>query len=273
MIGLGSNRLTCCRRGGMSVTQAGRGGMEWLAGGRVPSWASPYSDQATAALKAQFPTQWPTIRDYGFAHPALVPFVNDDPMIVMSLISGLGDRGFLTSDGHSTIDTAHTPTKDVKTHTKFILPSNNAAIYGSAISYSSRTFELYGYSGGEINYGNAYQIVGGLVGNVVELWSDANVFKYKVNGGSLVTKTFGAFSGTFPYDLALFANRRGAMPTTGYNGVKIAFYEMEDVNDFKQNLVPIVGTTMNGMVDVADLEHPVYHENKGTGAFSITSPS
>lgn len=272
MIGLGSNRLTVCRRGGMSVTQAGRGGMEWLAGGRVPSWASPYSAQATAALLAQFPTQWPTIRDYGFAHPEIVPYVNDDPMIVMSLISGLGDRGFLTSDGHSTIDTAHTPTKDVKTHTKFILPSNDAKIYGSAISFNSRTFELYGYGGGEINYGDNCQIVGGLVGNVVELWSNANIFRYKVNGGAEIIKTFGAFSGTFPYDLALFAIRRGAMPTTGYNGVKIAFYEMEDANDFKQNLVPIVGTTMNGMLDVADLEHPVFHENKGSGAFSI-SPS
>ena len=80
MIGLGSNRLTVCRRGGMSVTQAGRGGMEWLAGGREPLWSSPYSAQATAALKAQFPTQWPTIRDYGWEHPEIVPFVNQYPM-------------------------------------------------------------------------------------------------------------------------------------------------------------------------------------------------
>ena len=80
MIGLGSNRLTVCRRGGMSVTQAGRGGMEWLAGGRYPDWATPYSGQATAALKAQFPTQWPTIRDYGFAHPEIVPYVNANPL-------------------------------------------------------------------------------------------------------------------------------------------------------------------------------------------------
>ena len=64
--------------------------MEWLAGGRMPSWASPYSAQATAALLAQFPTQWPTIRDYGFAHPALVPFINEDPMMVCSLIPSLG---------------------------------------------------------------------------------------------------------------------------------------------------------------------------------------
>ena len=93
MIGLGSNRLTVCRRGGMAITQAGRGGMEWLAGGRLPSWASPYSAAATAALKAAFTAaQWQTIRDYGFAHPALVPFINEDPMLVMSLIEGLGIR-------------------------------------------------------------------------------------------------------------------------------------------------------------------------------------
>ena len=96
MIGFGSNRLTIARRGGMSVTQAGRGGMEWLAGGRVPSWASPYSAQATAALKAQFPTQWPTIRDYGFAHPEIVGYMNayapEDAKIAYSLVAGLGTR-------------------------------------------------------------------------------------------------------------------------------------------------------------------------------------
>ena len=81
MIGLGSNRLTVCRRGGMSVTQAGRGGMEWLAGFRAPSWATPYSAQATAALQAQFPTQWPTIRDYGFAHPEIVPYADAVPLV------------------------------------------------------------------------------------------------------------------------------------------------------------------------------------------------
>ena len=81
MIGLGSNRLSVCRRGGMSVTQAGRGGMEWL-GVRAPLWSSPYSAQATAALKAQFSLeQWATIRDYGFAHPEIVPYVNAAPLI------------------------------------------------------------------------------------------------------------------------------------------------------------------------------------------------
>ena len=108
MIGLGSNRLTVCRRGGMSVTQAGRGGMEWLAGGRMPRWASPYSAQATAALKAQFPTQWPTIRDYGFAHPEIVGYMNayatEDAKIAYSLVEGIGTR-WLVGDGTAYINT------------------------------------------------------------------------------------------------------------------------------------------------------------------------
>lgn len=106
MIGLGSNRLTVCRRGGMSVTQAGKGGMEWLAGGRMPRWSSPYSDQATAALRAQFPTQWATIRDYGFAHPEIVGYMNayapEDAKIAYSLVEGIGTR-WLNINGSGTI--------------------------------------------------------------------------------------------------------------------------------------------------------------------------
>lgn len=132
MIGLGSNRLTVCRRGGMSVTQAGRGGMEWLAGGRLPSWATPYSAQATAALRAQFPTQWPTIRDYGFAHPALVPFINEDPMLVMSLIEGLGTR-WLIGDGTAYIDMNRIIARDDVFHIHILSNTGyqQATIFGS----------------------------------------------------------------------------------------------------------------------------------------------
>ena len=84
MIGLGSNRLTVCRRGGMAITQAGRGGMEWLAGGRKPSWASPYSAQATAWLKEKYPDKWDYLMRYGFSHPEVVPLINENPMYAFS---------------------------------------------------------------------------------------------------------------------------------------------------------------------------------------------
>ena len=117
MIGLGSNRLTVCRRGGMSVTQAGKGGMEWLAGGRWPSWAQwwlPYSRQAGEALKDAFTAaQWQTIRDYGFAHPEIVGYMNayapEDAKIAYSLVPTLGVIRKLNATGTQFIDLGITP--------------------------------------------------------------------------------------------------------------------------------------------------------------------
>ena len=86
MIGLGSNRLTVCRRGGMSVTQAGRGGMEWLAGNGKRR-ESPYSAQATAALKDAYPDLWTTLRDFGFRNPDKVPFINQYPLVAPYLLA------------------------------------------------------------------------------------------------------------------------------------------------------------------------------------------
>ena len=133
MIGLGSNRLTVCRRGGMSVTQAGKGGMEWLAGGRGPSWSSPYSAQATAALKAQFPTQWPTIRDYGFAHPEIVPLINlvienyfaEDNNVAYSVLPPLGKKRYISSTGNKYIKLGLKPTTTSYVHAKFKLDNSN----------------------------------------------------------------------------------------------------------------------------------------------------
>ena len=129
MIGLGSNRLTVCRRGGMSVTKAGRGGMEWLAGYREPSWASPYSAAATAALKAQFPTQWQTIRDYGFAHPEIVGYMNayapEDAKIAYSLVPTLGVIRSVYGAGGQYFDSGLKPQIDSYTKLKFLVHSKN----------------------------------------------------------------------------------------------------------------------------------------------------
>lgn len=97
----------------MRVTQAGKGGMEWLAGGRMPSWSSPYSAQATAALKAQFPTKWPTIAKYGFAHPEIVGYMNayapEDAKIAYSLVPTLGVIRWCAGDGSYGFSTGYIP--------------------------------------------------------------------------------------------------------------------------------------------------------------------
>ena len=163
MIGLGSNRLTVCRRGGMSVTQAGRGGMEWLAGGRMPSWASPYSAQATAALTAQFPTQWPTIRDYGFAHPALVPFINEDPMVICSILPELGKIRSVNGGGTGYFRTGvmNTPCDTTRFVFKYRRNATTDRVsFGNRKTYSSQSF-LFTFTWNSPNncgwnYGNGY---------------------------------------------------------------------------------------------------------------------
>ena len=104
MIRLDGNSLAAFRGAGVAGTVQSVAGCELFGEHRWPSWASPYSAAATRALKAQFPTQWPTIRDYGFAHPEIVGYMNayapEDAKIAYSLVPTLGKwRKIVSSNG------------------------------------------------------------------------------------------------------------------------------------------------------------------------------
>lgn len=269
MIGLGSNRLSVCRRGGMSVTQAGRGGMEWL-GVRYPSWATPYSAQATAALLAQFPTQWPTIRDYGFAHPALVPFINEDPMMVMSLIDGLGVR-YLITDGASWIDTG---IKDIDgTYTaKFKYKSSFSV--GTRIDNTWQTNRSYRIGNSTPTSTRADWPIGNTTQNLS--WSEAPSYEMEVRKGLLKVNGTTIYSGSVSsavcpdYTYYVFAMNNFGSVSGCYEGQQFAYHELVRNGVSLQNLVPFVSTTRNGMLDIHDLENPVFYPNAGTGTFTTS---
>ena len=151
MIGLGSNRLSVCRRGGMSVTQAGRGGMEWL-GSRVPSWVTPYSAQATAALKSEYPQYWNQISDFGFNNPTLVPILNiavlEDVRIMCSLIPEIGIRRYLSNTAGAYINTEYCPSSNTGFDVEFslrLLGTRN--VLGCREGWISKAFQLSNYTG------------------------------------------------------------------------------------------------------------------------------
>ena len=83
MIGLGTNRLSASRLAGLREARQFRNG-QWLEG--RGSWFSPYSAAATAALKRNFPSYWSDIMDYGFRNPNMVPWINEDPMLICSVV-------------------------------------------------------------------------------------------------------------------------------------------------------------------------------------------
>lgn len=79
-------------------------------GGRCYYKDSPYSLAATQALKAAFPQYWTAIRNYGYAHPQLVPFINEDPMLIVSLVE-VGKTRWMVGSGAAYITTDIIPTQ------------------------------------------------------------------------------------------------------------------------------------------------------------------
>ena len=280
MIGLGSNRLTVCRRGGMSVTQAGRGGMEWLAGGRIPSWASPYSAQATAALKAQFPTQWPTIRDYGFAHPEIVGYMNayapEDAKIAYSLVEGIGTR-WLMGDGNSWINTGFKPDANT-TYGATLLPKfdtqNNKSIFGARDSGNQPTFLLQAYQkkyrtetfGSWTGYGSLLEnVVGNIEFSYQGLWQD---------GVRIATGNYNP-SKAWNINMYIYAhNVNGSAGAADYCfiGGFSEFYCKDTNGNRTKQFYPFKRSNAYGMMEIVS---GTFFANQGTGTFTelIESPS
>ena len=270
MIGLGSNRLTVCRRGGMSVTQAGRGGMEWLAGGRMPSWASPYSAQATAALKAQFSAeQWATIRDYGFSHPALVPFINEDPMLVMSLIAGLGRR-IITTDKNAYIDTGVKATSNTDCEIDFSglvnVSGSEHILFGARNGSWSANYGINGNSLGR-NGIYAYYNYDGSTGISLITAAIFKLAKGKlyINGEERYSKTYNTFS--FNLNIYIFGTNNGG--THQYAPVvEVARFKIWESDTLSKELVPFKSATQgNGMLDLVTL---TFHPKQGSGTLTIS---
>lgn len=273
MIGLGSNRLTVCRRGGMSVTQAGRGGMEWLAGGRMPSWASPYSAQATAALKAQFPTQWPTIRDYGFAHPEIVGYMNayapEDAKIAYSLVDGIGFRGLL-GDGNAYIKTGYIPTNGTAFEVSF-----------DTILNPNATRQLEGWTDASGSYwaipANNVAEFGNLGSSWTHISFDPSI-KHKVRIVSTGTYTCTMTLDEVNCGRAVAMNREYlAYACYNFVGVSQSFRDARGsiiiieggvkVREMYPFIRKINGVDVCGMIDVLS---GTFYQNAGSGSFTIS---
>ena len=277
MIGLGSNRLTVCRRGGMSVTQAGRGGMEWLAGVRYPDWATPYSAQATAALKAQFPTQWPTIRDYGFAHPEIVGYMNayapEDAKIAYSLVEGIGER-WVAGDGYAYIDTGYKAIADTSMDIQFLWPGSINTRYASLIECDGGGLE-YGVNHWNSFYWNygGYMSFSGIAANTkFYIETRRNVLTLYKNGSVVTTATRPERTGTTTTNgtLPLFAWRRSGSVMTDYiTNAHIWFLRFYEGETLLHYYIPFKRT--GGECGMIDLITGTFHGNvRGHGSFTIS---
>ena len=250
MIGLGSNRLTVCRRGGMSVTQAGRGGMEWLAGGRG---VSPYSDQATAALKAQFPTQWPTIRDYGFAHPEIVPYVNQDYLVVCSFgLPGMPIR-FLVGNGTAYFNLDYTANARTKCKTILYTETMENKNYFGGASYNVNAYGAkLEYRFGTTTWSSS--VIANIVGTPFTL--ETTTDKLIVNGNVIDTISMSpSYEDTLGF--SLFVRRGGS----AIINAKIGQLVIDEINDHVRYYVPYLH---NNNVECLDIVRGNLQDRHGT---------
>ena len=252
--------MTVCRRGGMSVTQAGRGGMEWLAGGRVPDWATPYSAQATAYLQQHYSAYWSEIMAYGFdpAHQALIPYINEDPDLVCSLMD-VGKVRYGYSNGNCGFGAVYIPTRNTTTWTKAKPRATSywAGVFGgwAQLGWASQsdTALVFGYNGG-YNTGN------------MSYNGKAVVFEIRKDGAYI--------GGTRRYSYSSYpSNMPASFSLNAANGSET--YESKCFEDgiISQDLVPCRHGGVTGMLDIVPSE-PKFYPNIGAGTFElIDSPS
>ena len=284
-------RETIRRRGGLELTSRVVGGL-WVVGQRtVPS---PYNAAATAALMAAFPTQWPTIRDYGWQHEEIVGYMNayapEDAKIAYSLVEGIGVRKTKTINSNrgngAYIDAGWPFEEGWELTIKFGKMTNDGSsgsqwvpIMGSG-GYSPSKYNRTAFINTTIN---KLSIDTEYLGNSssAELYNPngVNVLKMTATGAVFngVTLTYGRDGNTkieeppTPHNLFLFCSNNS--PKTWRGDTEIVAYEFRVNGVLKQGYYPFIRNGVKAMIDVVS---GVFHPNDNSvGAFDIseTPPS
>lgn len=277
MIGLGTNRLNPSRLAGLGEARQFRVG-QWLEGGG--SWGSPYSAAATRALKAAFSAaQWATIRDYGFAHPEIVGYMNayavEDAKIAYSLVPTLGVRRWVANNGTAYIDTGLYITGnagEVKCKCR-IDARKTAALFGNCaysplfgIYAESNATKFTSYCG---NSGNITMVSNLPLDTLLDI-------VYRANNGSLYwkvneTSNDTTYSGnSIAYSSKTFMIFAYSYNLTTING-SMSEFELTNGNTHIK-LVPFIhkdnGVEYYGMIDL--LTGTFYGDATGNNGFTIS---
>ena len=238
-------------------------------GGRCYYIASPYSHEATQALRAAFPQYWTAISDYGWANPALVPFVNEDPMLIVSLVE-VGKVRWLVGDGKAWINLNFKATQNTTAKAKAKLlgktsVSDYQAIFGARTADKVNGFDIcFRYP--ELMYfdfsnASADNIQLGAPGTEAEV-------ELNKNGGWLNgTKVFNSSTTTFttPSNVLLFGRTDNSSANARPLNGAIAYVQFGGDQDL--HLCPFIRNGENGMLDI--LSGTFYPNANTHGSFTI----
>ena len=288
MIRLDGNNLAAFRGAGVAGTVQSVAGCELFGAARWPSWANPYlpySKAAGEALVAQFPTQWATIRDYGFSHPEIVGYMNayapEDAKIAYSLVPTLGVIRWLNATGAQFIDLGITPqggavtieflgkyVQQKSSYQAFIGNENTTNNPWIGIVANSKTLG--------ITYGNGWTRQ---FSATIEPGTNIDLHYYNPMSGTAtltlngVTSTGTAYAFTaINRTLRIFDNHGSASGVFQPLQGSLAYMKYNEVGNGARDLIPFIhkdnGVEYYGMIDL--LTGTFYPDATGNNGFTIS---
>lgn len=238
---------------------------------------SPYSAEATAALRAAFTdAQWTIIKEYGVSHSEIVPYMNayatEDPKIAYSLVQTLGVTRWIEGDGNQYIDTGvlGNSSLNLSAEMNVVFTSGNAVALGSRNGTNGRFGMVFIYQ-------NAWYLgVDGSDGFIKSV-SMNTIYHYKgvlgtsgytfyENGVQIATGTATCNSNLNMYLFAYNYNGGRQYQMSG----KIDGCVIKSNDIIIRSFIPFIhddnGTKKNGMLDLVS---GTFYHNAGTGSFTI----
>lgn len=225
---------------------------------------SPYSAAATQALMNAFPAQWQTICDYGFAHRAIVPYMDayapEDPKIAYSLVEGIGVR-LCVGDNTNYADTGVYGTNNTHAIFKGMItkaPTVWAVPFGADVTYNVRNFSAWlSYQSNKdcFCYGNQLKTGLGPIPINTIFTLDANKENWSVvsaDGTLLYDYTFNVPANYItPHTLPVFTSYRENSPSIMQGISEIACASMEIIDG--NTHVLFIPFQRNGQMELLDI--------------------
>lgn len=242
-------------------------------GGRCYYIASPYSQAATQALMAAFPQYWTAIRDYGWANPALVPFVNEDPMLIVSLVE-VGKTRWLVGDGKAYVKLRNVGRMSDTYELKFKYNVGGSyrawGVFGQS-SYTPINMSLTYSTGISVRWAhNGNQQVDNLAPLTSTVWHTLKIENgYVTFDGENKGRSAGHKDGfVINYPMYLFTiNPANTTPTATMNGCFEHYKHTSQEGEVMEHCVPCQHQEQCGMLDVVTA---TFYPNANTqGAFTI----
>ena len=236
---------------------------------------SPYNAATSAYLRATYPAYFDEICQYGIDNPGIVPFVNADNDLVVSLVN-MGLSRFVITSNATWIDTGLSMPYGFKFKSKIEIlgmNSHNVICGAHGLTYPYKR-NMIGFHNGTwwLGLGNADENGGNYsIGNLYVLNGSTKkqTSTLNVDGDNVIASANDEDRSA--RNLYLFANNNSSSGATQFFNGKAEYaqiYDIDNANTLLRNYVPFNNDGVGTMLDIENLQIADLY-----GVLQVTSPA